>query len=81
MKFESKEQISSPQAIANKIFVSMYMGTKNSSQKTELRAKTLANEVGSYHISMHIDSVVEALVLLFRQVTGAIMSTVVDAGA
>lgn len=56
--------------IAAKVFVTMYMGTVNSSQETERRAKTLAGEVGSYHLGIKIDTVIEALVGLFHMVTG-----------
>ena len=48
----------------------MYMGTVNSSQDTERRAKALAEEVGAYHLGIKMDSVVKALVGLFNFVTG-----------
>lgn len=52
----------------------MYMGTVNSSQETERRAKALATEVGAYHLGIKIDSVVQALVGLFNVVTGMHLS-------
>ena len=66
--------MSSPQVIAHRIFTTMYMGTVNSSQETERRAKALATEVGAYHLAIKIDSVVQALVGLFNVVTGMHLS-------
>ena len=36
--------------MANRIFVTCYMGSENSSEETRSRAKNLAQDVGSYHM-------------------------------
>ncbi|MEW5302061.1 MAG: hypothetical protein WDW36_004871 [Sanguina aurantia] len=56
--------------LARRIFVTVYMGTVNSSRETQDRSALLARQVGSYHYSVAIDSVVEALVALFQGMTG-----------
>lgn len=60
---------SSPQEIANRIFVTCYMGTENSSKETRDRARDLAAAIGSYHIDLNMDAVVTAIVALFSFVT------------
>ncbi|WFD02835.1 NAD(+) synthase (glutamine-hydrolyzing) [Malassezia obtusa] len=59
----------SPQDIANRIFVTCYMGTTNSSKETRARAEALAKAIGSYHFAFDIDSVVSAILGLFTLVT------------
>ena len=39
-----------PKELANRIFVTCYMGSENSSEDTQSRAKNLAEDVGSYHM-------------------------------
>mmetsp|Transcript_755 Transcript_755/g.1505 ORF Transcript_755/g.1505 Transcript_755/m.1505 type:complete len:698 (-) Transcript_755:116-2209(-) len=56
--------------LANKIFHTTYMGTKNSSAETRDRAKKLAEEIGAYHLDITIDDVVSSLVKLFTTITG-----------
>lgn len=60
---------STPQEVANKIFVTCYMGTENSSKETRYRARHLATAIGSYHIDLNMDIVVSAIVALFSLVT------------
>ncbi|KAK0555075.1 glutamine-dependent NAD(+) synthetase [Tilletia horrida] len=60
---------SSPQDIANRLFVTCYMGTENSSADTRSRAKELATAIGSYHIDLNMDIVVRAITTLFTSVT------------
>ncbi|ANB15267.1 glutamine-dependent NAD(+) synthetase [Sugiyamaella lignohabitans] len=59
-----------PKEFANMIFHTCYMGTENSSNETRARAKALANDIGSYHVDMNIDTVVTAVRKLFETVTG-----------
>mmetsp|Transcript_14531 Transcript_14531/g.25481 ORF Transcript_14531/g.25481 Transcript_14531/m.25481 type:complete len:725 (-) Transcript_14531:171-2345(-) len=61
---------SDPKQFANRIFVTLYMGTVNSSAETRRRSESLAGEIGAYHLSFAIDSVVSAIVSLFQVVTG-----------
>ncbi|EPQ29776.1 uncharacterized protein PFL1_02449 [Pseudozyma flocculosa PF-1] len=58
-----------PQEVANRIFVTCYMGTENSSAETRGRAKQLAEDIGSYHIDLNMDIVVRAILSLFTMVT------------
>ena len=55
-----------------RLFHTCYMGTTNSSTDTRERAKTLANEIGSYHIDCNIDTLVSAMVKTFEVITGKI---------
>lgn len=55
----------SPAAIAERLFHTTYMGTKNSSKVTRERAEKLAAEIGAYHVSMTIDVVVAAMITVF----------------
>lgn len=45
------------------------MATENSSVETKLRAAALANQLGSYHQSIVIDTAVSAILNIFYQVT------------
>lgn len=57
-------------ALAHELLHTCYMGTKNSSRETRRRAKTLAAEVGAYHLDVRIDRVVSAWLKLFETLTG-----------
>lgn len=65
------DAVDDPQALAHRVFATVYMGTSNSSKETRERARTLAAEIGSYHIDANVDSVVYAMVALFQKLTGA----------
>lgn len=45
------------------------MGTTNSSNETKERAKTLASQIGSNHLDITIDDVVDANLAIFAQVS------------
>lgn len=72
---------SSPKEIANLLFYTCYMGTKNSSKDTRKRAKNLSEEIGSYHYDIDIDIVVEALMKLFIDVTGKTPKFKIEGGS
>ncbi|XXQ37110.1 Glutamine-dependent NAD(+) synthetase [Plasmodiophora brassicae] len=55
--------------LASRIFYTSYMGSKNSSNATRERAKAIAGEVGSYHIDLDIDSVVDSFLNVFAMAT------------
>ena len=55
---------------ANRVFYTCYMASQNSSKATRNRAKALTDQIGSYHLSANIDSVVAALYSLFVGITG-----------
>ncbi|XP_062515424.1 glutamine-dependent NAD(+) synthetase-like isoform X2 [Corticium candelabrum] len=58
-----------PKELCNRIFVTCYMGTENSSAETRSRAGNLAKEIGSYHLSIGIDTAVRAVIGIFKTVT------------
>lgn len=58
-----------PNVLASHILHTTYMGTKNSSKITKQRAKLLADEIGSYHLHVEIDSIVEAVISVFDFLT------------
>jgi len=74
------ERVDDAQELANRIFVTAYMGSVNSSRETRERSQQLAAEVGSYHIGLQIDSVCDALVALFQRITGKTPRFRVDGG-
>ncbi|GAX84189.1 hypothetical protein CEUSTIGMA_g11612.t1 [Chlamydomonas eustigma] len=75
------EAVDDAQKLAGRIFCTAYMGTVNSSTETRSRSKILASQVGSYHIELQVDMVVEALLTLFQSVTGRRPMFRVDGGS
>mmetsp|Transcript_7411 Transcript_7411/g.14774 ORF Transcript_7411/g.14774 Transcript_7411/m.14774 type:complete len:796 (-) Transcript_7411:317-2704(-) len=61
---------SSPQDMASRVFHTAFMGTDNSSEATLSRAKRLGEAIGSYHLSIKIDLMVEAILKVFQLTTG-----------
>ena len=59
----------SPQEIASHILHTVFMGTKNSSENTTLRAKRLGEAIGSYHLTVPIDLMVDAVIKVFTITT------------
>ncbi|CAG0914199.1 unnamed protein product [Notodromas monacha] len=57
--------------LCNRLFVTCYMGSENSSAETKARAKALAGEIGSYHMDISIDLAVAALLRVFTMATNA----------
>ncbi|KAK1308409.1 hypothetical protein QJS10_CPA09g00657 [Acorus calamus] len=66
---------------AKRVFYTVYMGTENSSDATRNRAKNLAEEIGSWHLDVAIDSVVSSLLSLFQTLTGKRPLYKVDGGS
>ncbi|XP_022721778.1 glutamine-dependent NAD(+) synthetase [Durio zibethinus] len=66
---------------AKRIFYTVYMGSENSSEATKMRAKLLADEIGSWHLDVCIDSVVSSLLSLFQTLTGKRPRYKVDGGS
>jgi NAD+ synthase (glutamine-hydrolysing) len=58
-----------PQELANYVLHTTFMGTENSSEKTLSRAKRLGESVGSYHLAIKIDLMVEAVIKVFTMTT------------
>ncbi|KAK7065400.1 Glutamine-dependent NAD(+) synthetase [Halocaridina rubra] len=61
-----------PRELCGKLFHTVYMATENSSAETKSRAKLLAQQIGSYHIPVVIDSMVSAALGIFSAATGHI---------
>ncbi|XP_058827612.1 glutamine-dependent NAD(+) synthetase isoform X1 [Topomyia yanbarensis] len=59
-----------PAALCNRLLVTCYMGSENSSKETRQRATTLSSQIGSYHLEINIDGAVSALLTIFHTVTG-----------
>ncbi|KAJ8315536.1 hypothetical protein KUTeg_007686 [Tegillarca granosa] len=51
--------------LANKIFTTCYMGSENSSVETRNRASDLAQQIGSFHLTIAIDVAVAAMLQVF----------------
>ena len=56
-----------PKELCNRIFVTLYIGTKNSSMETRNRAAKLAKQIGSHRIDINIDKLVTAMVEIFAE--------------
>ncbi|XP_063992644.1 glutamine-dependent NAD(+) synthetase isoform X1 [Diachasmimorpha longicaudata] len=54
--------------LCNTLLVTCYMGTENSTAQTKARAALLANQIGSYHLSIVIDTAISAVLGIFQQV-------------
>lgn len=59
-----------PEALANCVLHTCFMGTENSSRATRDRAAALAEQIGAYHSTITIDTAVSAVVGVFRALTG-----------
>lgn len=60
---------SSPQDVASHVLHTVFMGTKNSSENTTTRAKRLGEAIGSYHLTVPIDLMVDAVIKVFSLTT------------
>lgn len=56
--------------LCNRLLVTCYMGTENSSSETRQRASKLANQIGSDHLEVNIDGAVSSMLNIFNLVTG-----------
>lgn len=54
--------------MCRQLFTTCYMSTVNSSSETKDRARRLADQIGSNHLSINIDEAVSANVAIFSQV-------------
>lgn len=71
----------SPNEICKKVFTTCYMGTENSTVETRRRAMALAECIGSYHMNINIETVVNAFIMIFTSVTGFIPKYRVHGGS
>lgn len=58
-----------PQELCGRLLTTCYMASENSSRETHSRATELAQQIGSYHISLSIDTAVKAVLGIFSLVT------------
>lgn len=73
MGLEEKEALPrDPRELANCVLHTCFMGTENSSRATRVRASDLAGQIGAHHSNITIDSIVSAVVGVFRVLTGKI---------
>lgn len=63
---------SDPKDLCNRILVTCYMSSENSSSSTRARANSLAAAIGSYHMSISIDLAVSAVLSIFTTATGMV---------
>ncbi|XP_063240661.1 glutamine-dependent NAD(+) synthetase isoform X2 [Bacillus rossius redtenbacheri] len=63
---------SDPRDLCNRLFITCYMGSENSSAETRARAAALAQKVKSYHMNISIDVAVSAVLGIFTSVTGLV---------
>eukprot|EP00565_Helicotheca_tamesis_P003639 CAMPEP_0185740502 /NCGR_PEP_ID=MMETSP1171-20130828/37910_1 /TAXON_ID=374046 /ORGANISM="Helicotheca tamensis, Strain CCMP826" /LENGTH=619 /DNA_ID=CAMNT_0028412361 /DNA_START=505 /DNA_END=2364 /DNA_ORIENTATION=- len=63
---------STPQEMADLVLHTTFMGTENSSEATDSRARRLGKAIGSYHLSIKIDPIVTAILGVFQMATGQV---------
>lgn len=66
--------------LCNRLLVTCYMGSENSSLETRQRAAVLAEQLGSYHMEITIDGAVRALLAIFSGITGLVPQFKVNGG-
>ncbi|KAI5101338.1 glutamine-dependent NAD(+) synthetase, partial [Silurus meridionalis] len=59
-----------PRELCGRLFTTCYMGSENSSEDTQNRAKELAAQIGSNHLKINIDMAVKGMLGIFSMVTG-----------
>uniref|UniRef100_UPI003AAE8758 glutamine-dependent NAD(+) synthetase-like n=1 Tax=Centroberyx gerrardi TaxID=166262 RepID=UPI003AAE8758 len=59
-----------PRELCGRIFTTCYMASENSSEGTSNRAKDLADQIGSTHMNINIDTAVKGMLGIFSMVTG-----------
>lgn len=58
-----------PKELCNTLLVTCYMATENSSSETKSRAAEFAGQIGSYHLSIVIDTAISAILGIFKQIS------------
>ncbi|CAL8404472.1 unnamed protein product [Boreogadus saida] len=59
-----------PRELCGRVFTTCYMDSVNSSEDTHNRAKELANQIGSTHMTINIELAVKGMLGIFSLVTG-----------
>ncbi|WCJ26567.1 Glutamine-dependent NAD(+) synthetase [Euphorbia peplus] len=55
---------------SNRIFYTIFMGSENSCESSRKQAKDLAQEIGSWHLDVSIDTIVSTLLLVVQKLVG-----------
>lgn len=63
----------SAQDICGRIMHTAFLGTSNSSSETRSRAKTLAADIGSFHLDFNVDTIVSAFTAIVTTVLGVVL--------
>ncbi|KAJ6667101.1 hypothetical protein lerEdw1_017079 [Lerista edwardsae] len=70
-----------PRELCGRLLTTCYMASENSSQDTRERAKSLAEELGCYHININIDGAVKAIWGIFKSAMGRLPQYQVHGGS
>ncbi|XP_065858988.1 glutamine-dependent NAD(+) synthetase-like isoform X2 [Euphorbia lathyris] len=55
---------------ANRVFYTVFMGSQNSCESSRKQAKILAQEIGSWHLDVSIDTIVSTLLSVVQKLVG-----------
>ncbi|XP_013392371.1 glutamine-dependent NAD(+) synthetase [Lingula anatina] len=61
-----------PKELANRVFTTCFMATDNNSEETKERSRKLAEQIGSHHLQIKIDTAVAAVLGIFTAVMGVV---------
>uniref|UniRef100_A0A8C5F3B0 Glutamine-dependent NAD(+) synthetase n=1 Tax=Gadus morhua TaxID=8049 RepID=A0A8C5F3B0_GADMO len=70
-----------PRELCGRVFTTCYMDSENSSEDTHNRAKELANQIGSTHMTINIELAVKGMLGIFSLVTGKLPSFRANGGS
>ncbi|ELT96786.1 hypothetical protein CAPTEDRAFT_205115 [Capitella teleta] len=70
-----------PKELCSRVFTTCYMGSANSSKTTTDLASELANEIGSYHLTINIEPAVMAVLAIFTATFGMVPKFKVNGGS
>ena len=69
-KSDTSYRPTDPIEFMNRVLHTCYMGTSNSSSETNKRAASIAREIGCYHLTVNIDTMISAILTVFTTLTG-----------
>eukprot|EP00924_Labyrinthula_sp_SR-Ha-C_P001212 maker-scaffold_7-snap-gene-17.31-mRNA-1 protein AED:0.02 eAED:0.03 QI:0/0.5/0.4/1/1/1/5/515/747 len=61
------------QELANWVMHTGYLGTSNSSETTKNLAHSLAEQIGAYHLTLDINPMIDALMVVFASISGGLI--------
>lgn len=80
-QLDDNAPVPSAKEFAARVLTTVYLGSENSSNETRSRSKALADEVGSSHLDVKIDTVVAAIIAFFVAITRRTPKFKVDGGS